>query len=108
MLLTVSSRCWRTHVGRPPWRAPLGIPLPSRQLDDAFGFLEGAVFSAGEDPPTLESVLMSCHEPRLAEHELDTFVRRVLRLAIEQVRARQAHDCCGPSETSSVQTLRTT
>jgi hypothetical protein len=93
--------------GATPWRTRLGIPEPSRQLNDALQFLEGAVFSTGEDSPTLESVLMACHEPQLAEPELDTFVRRVLRLAIEQVRARQAHDCRGPSETSNLQTMRT-
>jgi hypothetical protein len=93
--------------GATGWRATLGIPEPSQQLEDALQFLDGAVFSTGEGPPTLESVLMSCHEPRPAEPELDTFVRRVLRLAIEQVRARQGHDCQGPSETSSIQTLST-
>jgi len=93
--------------GATPWRAWLGIPEPSRKLDDAIRRLKGAVFSDGEDPPTLEALLMSCNEPRLAEDELDAFVRRVLRLAIEQVRSRQAHDCCGPTETSSVPTLRT-
>jgi hypothetical protein len=92
--------------GATPWRGWFGIPEPSHRLDDALQFLEQAVLSAAGNPPSLETVLMICQRPRLGEPELDTFVRRVLRLAVEQVRARQAHDCRGPSEPSSVQTLR--
>jgi hypothetical protein len=93
--------------GATPWRARLGIPEPSRQLDDALQFLERAVLSAA-NPPRLEAVHMSCCEPPRAADELDTFVRRVLRSAIEQVRARQPQECCHPSEPSSLQTLGTT
>jgi hypothetical protein len=91
--------------GATPWRGRLDIPEPSRQLGDALQFLERAVLSGDENPPTLETVHVSCHDR--AEHELDALVRRVLRLAIEQVRARQAQECCGPNEPSRVQTLRT-
>jgi hypothetical protein len=87
--------------GATPWRAKLGIPQPSRALDDALRFLERAVLLDAANPPILEAVLMSCSKPRLAEDELDTFVRRVLRSAIEQVRARQAQ-ACRNSEPSSV------
>jgi len=90
--------------GETPWRARLGIRRPSPQLDDALQFLERAVLLDAANPPILEAVLMSCCEPRLAEHELDTFVRRVLRSAIEQVRSRKEQEHCD-SEPSSVQTL---
>ena len=76
--------------GANPWRAKLGIPEPSEQLDDALHFLERAVLLDAANPPILEAVLMSCCEPRPAEDGLDTFVRRVLRLAIEQIHARRA------------------
>jgi hypothetical protein len=79
--------------GATPWRSKLGIPEPSRQLDDALRFLERAVLLVAADPPTLEAMHMSCYEPGPARNELDTFVRRVLRLAIEQVCARQAQEC---------------
>jgi hypothetical protein len=92
--------------GRTPWRAKLGIPEPSRQLHNALQFLERAVILAAENPPTLEVVYISCCESRPATNELDTFVRRVLRSAIEQVRARQAQECCQPGEPSRVQTMR--
>jgi hypothetical protein len=88
--------------GATPWRAKLDIPEPSRRLDDTLRFLERAVFLDTANPPILEAVLMWCLEPRLAESGLDTFVRQVLRLAIEQVRARQAQECCGPEGPSSV------
>jgi hypothetical protein len=76
--------------GTTQWRARLGIPEPSRQLDDALWFLERAILLDAANPPILEAVLMSCSDPRPAENGLDTFVRRVLRSAIEQVRTRQA------------------
>ena len=91
--------------GTTPWRAMLGIPEPSRRLDDALRFLERAVLVDAAIPPIVEAVLMSCCEPRLTEDGLDAFVRRVLRSAIEQVRARQAQECCGPVERVGVQTL---
>jgi hypothetical protein len=93
--------------GATAWRARLGIPEPSRQLDDALQFLERAVLLTAANPPTLEAVHMSCRETQLDEHELDTFVRRVLRSALEQVRARQEQECCRPGEPSSVQMLVT-
>jgi hypothetical protein len=89
--------------GATSWRLRLGIPDPSQQLDDALQFLERAVLPAAGNPPTLETVHKSCHEPRLASNELDTFVRRVLRLAIEQVRARQADESPCPSEPSGAE-----
>jgi hypothetical protein len=93
--------------GATPWRARLGIPQPSRKLDHALQFLERAVRLADENPPTLEAVHTSCREPQVAEHELDTFVRRVLRSAVEQLRARREQECCRPSEPSSVKMLVT-
>lgn len=78
--------------GATPWRSKLGMPEPSRQLDDALRFLEGAVLSAVANSATLEAVHVSCCEPRPEANELDTFVRRVLRLAIEQVGARQEQE----------------
>jgi hypothetical protein len=96
--------------GATPWRARLGIPEPSEQLDDALHFLERAVLLAAANPPTLETMHISCCESRPAASELDIFVRRVLRSAIEQVRARQAQGCCGPREPPSLhlQTLGAT
>jgi len=87
--------------GSTSWRAKLGIPEPSPQLDDALHFLERAVLLDGGTPPILEAVHMSCSEPGPAENGLDTFVRRVLRLSIEQVRARQEQGC-NTSELTSV------
>ena len=75
--------------GATPWRSKLGIPEPSQQLYDALRFLERAVLLAITNSPTLEGVHTSCCESKSASNELDTFVRRVLRLAIEQIRARQ-------------------
>jgi isocitrate/isopropylmalate dehydrogenase len=46
---------------------------------------------------------MWCCEPRLAENGLDTVVRRVLRLAIEQARARQRKSVAGVQLTGSLQ-----
>jgi hypothetical protein len=94
--------------GATPWRSRFGIPEPSPQLDDALQFLERAVLSATENPPTLEAVRTACRESPSAGDRLDTFVRRVLRSAIEQVHARQTYECCNPSEPASLRTLRTT
>ena len=107
--LTYAPRCVKSLLGDAsgdtPWRARLGIPEPSLQLDDALHFLEQAVLSATANPPTWEAVHTICSEPRQAECELQTFVRRVLRLAIERIRARQELDCSDPGELSRLQTF---
>jgi hypothetical protein len=93
--------------GATPWRSKLGIPEPSRQLDDALRSLGRAVRSAASRTKAskLDAVHRLCREPGLAEHRLDTFVRRVLRSAIEQVRTRGIQECCPPSDPISVKML---
>jgi len=91
--------------GATRWRARLGIPEPSLELDDAFRFLEQAVLLAKANPPTLEAVHRLCSGARPGEHELQTFVRLVLRLAIDQIRARQALEGLGTGEPFSAQTF---
>jgi hypothetical protein len=93
--------------GATRWRSKLGIPEPSRQLENAIRSLGRAVRSAATAriTPTLEAVHMLCREPRLPEPGPDSFVRRVLRSAIEQVRARSGQDRGHPREPSSVKML---
>jgi len=91
MLLIVSIPYWRTHAGSLP--GELGWAYQSHRGGSTMRSGSSSGPSCWpQNPPTLEAVHMSCYQPALAAHELDTFVRRVLRLAIEQVCARQAQE----------------
>jgi hypothetical protein len=75
-----------------PWRAALGIKNPSRQLNQALGFIARAVRAVAPPggKPALDALHIWCQEDRLEEHALDQMVRRVLRSTLEPLRARQA------------------
>ena len=75
-----------------PWRDAFGIANPSRELSQAVDAISRAVqaVTPGHGMPTFDALLIVCQEDRPRERPLDGLVRRVLRSALEQLRARQA------------------
>jgi hypothetical protein len=73
------------------WRAGLGLPEPSRQLDLAIGSMRETVLAAGtgDGLPTIETVLSAASEDRPGESQLDGLVRQVLRAMLEERCARE-------------------
>jgi hypothetical protein len=72
------------HAGT-PWRALLGIPEPSPQLNHAirvmFNVVRGAT-AAGDDL-ALDALILAMRERQPGEASLDRLVHRVLRSALE-------------------------
>jgi hypothetical protein len=74
------------------WRAEMGIPDPSPQLEQGIAAMEGLLQDAriAGALPTPDSLLAALADRRPSESRLERLARRVLRNAVEQRRARQA------------------
>jgi hypothetical protein len=77
-----------------PWRAALGIAEPSPRLGLAIESMARAVQAStpSDGVAALGACLLAASESPVEEAPLDRLVRRVLRSALEQARARQVRE----------------
>ena len=74
------------------WRAELGIPDPSPQLDTALSLIDDVVRDAAiaDARPKPDAILAALADRSPGEPRLESLVMRVLRTAVEQRQARHA------------------
>jgi hypothetical protein len=79
------------HAGA-PWRAEVGIPEPSPQLDRALDLIDETLRTATDGNPllTADMVLAAIPADPPGERCLDRLARQILRSALEQWQSRKA------------------
>jgi hypothetical protein len=81
------------HPGA-PWRAAFQIAEPSAQLAEAISFMDLTIRAVAllDGASRIDALRVSCEEDRSEEDAVKKLVRRVLRSAIYQLRAREASE----------------